>query len=247
MFFIITIGSCTLKFNEFPPQIPDFITYKLDFQDLELEKKGNSNWFVAASKLNEWTSLISENINLPFNSLSAAHWHKAEFFADNIWNWEFDLIDLNSSYLINLFGTIEADSSVLWEMFYSDVKDVQIQMLQGKSDKENTQGSWSFYKYVYQKIDVLKIDWKNADSALIVNYFNIYEQSNNFGDILKISYLNDDCYYNVKLDFYSKKNDNTSKVELNKFLGYGRIKDYSIFNDSLWHCWDIQKNNSDCR
>lgn len=252
--FIILLFNflqCTTNDFENAPQLPSLNTFDFETAGLEsdtlvsvLKTNDYFNWWVAASEVAIWKNFINKNIELPFAAIKAAYFYKPDFFADRTWNWEYEFTNDSVEYNIDLYGTYEVDNSIFWEMFVSSNGSEPSLILQGQTNENQTQGSWTFYKYVFTPIDVLQIDWILNDSALNVTYVNTYKNNNSTSSSVDFFYQIADTSV-MYLNFYDSRDNSSSKIELNSFTNTGKVKNFSAFNDSIWHCWNANLTNDD--
>jgi hypothetical protein len=247
-----TFVKCKTNDFENAPQLPSFNTFNFETNGLEsdtlvsvLKTNDYFNWWVAASEVAIWSNFIRENIELPFVALKTAYFYEPDFFADRTWLWEYEFIKDSTKYYVDLYGTFEVDNSIFWEMFISNGGNEPSLIMQGQTNDNQTQGSWTFYKYVFTPIDVLQVDWIVNDSALNVTYINTYVQNISTSSSVDLFYLTADTSV-VFLNFYDSKDDSRTKIELNSFTKIGKVKNYTVFKDSLWHCWDANLTNDFC-
>ncbi|MBN2664260.1 MAG: hypothetical protein JXR68_11475 [Bacteroidales bacterium] len=254
LFVTLFFLSGCLKFNHDDvskvPTTPSNNTFKLEIKgltDINIASQHSiSNWYRAYSSVLYWKYLISSNISLQYNLLDSANKYQVEYFADNTWIRKNSLIYDSSNFEVFLYSTIEADSSILWEMFLSENQNNTYLVLQGYTSKNKKQGNWYFYKYVFKPISVLKVDWLYTDTSLRIIYSNIYEISDKFGSNLLVEYLSDpskNSSYNILINLNNSDFTATTKIEIDSTTKQGRIYDSIYFNDTLWHYWNSNFEN----
>jgi len=253
LFSLFFLLGC-LKFNHADysqvPIVPPSRTYLLNIPGLNVKhtevQTTNSNWFTAYSKIEIWLNFISNNISTPYSMLDSLRKVDIEYFADNTWIRNNTFQNDSSNIEAFLYSTIEADTSILWELFFSVNNNDPFVSLQAYTSQNKSQGYWSFYKYVFKPIYVLKIDWIVTDTSLRVIYSNVYESGKNYGDKLSIEYLsktNNSSVYNILIEITNNNQISTSKIEIDSITHQGRIKDSLVFLDTLWHNWDTNFEN----
>jgi len=236
--------------NTEPPSVPDSKTFVINIEALNgdttnIKKADYTNWIAAVAKIGIWKNLISDNIKNQYSILAGSDIVEPSYFADNTWvRYIYFLID-SVNYEAALYGTIEADSAVLWEMYFSSDNVTEYLTLEGNNNKYQTQGSWYFYKYVLKPIDILKVSWLQTDSSFLVTYHNLYEKSNFSGSSISINYLNDEYEgYNVLINMFNSNTLDTTKIQLDSLHYNGRIQDSILFKDKEWHYWNANFLNS---
>lgn len=251
-FFIVIFYSGCLKFNHDDvskvPSIPSIKTFQLNITGLSNNNitplHSNTNWYKAYSSIFFWKNLIASNILLQYNLLDSANNYQVEYFADNTWIRKNSLIYDSIDFDVFLYSTIEADSSVLWEMFLSENQNDPYLVLQGYTSKNKKQGNWYFYKHVFKPISVLKVDWFYTDTSLKVIYSDVYELSDKFGSSLLVEYKQSiPSLYNISIKLNNSKLITTTQIEIDTITKQGRIIDSMYFNDTLWHYWDSNFEN----
>ncbi len=251
---VLLLSNCEERYElSYAHTLPDSNTFYFDYEIIG----GNSgmpevtdncsyiNWLNAWEKIDKWQELFNYNIKVPILALKKSEEITIKHLADDTWVREFQIIVDTNIYEISLYSTLEYDYSVFWEMFVSQDNSLPVSLLRGEINSQRTKGYWIFYKYVFQQIDIVKIDWEIIDSELNVSFENVYERNNNFGDIISLSYpLNDTNLFVINnLDISLK---DTTSIKFNRANDKGRIKSFIIFNDSLWHCWNSDFLNDEC-
>lgn len=246
----IFVKCQTNDFKE-APQLPSLNTFNFEPAELEsdtlisvLKTNDYFNWWVAASEVTIWKNFIKKNIELPFVAIKTAYLYEPSFFADRTWLWEYKFTNDSVESNIDLYGTFEVDNSIFWEMYVSNNGSEPLLILQGQTNENQTQGTWTFYKYVFTPIDVLQVDWILNDSALNVTYINTYKQNNATSSSVDLFYPIADTSV-MYLNFYNSRDNSRSNVELNSFTNTGKVKNFYVFKDSLWHCWNANLTNDD--
>ncbi len=238
--------------NSSKPDLPDKETFTFnnlflvtDSLNYSIKDYTQYNWILAASKFFEWNMLVGDNIKLSYSALQKAYLYEAMPFDTKTWYWEYDFSENDNNYTVFLYATSEIDSSLFWEMYLSVNESEKGLVLSGKNNKFFTQGQWLFYREKYSSNEILKIDWIKNDTALIVDFTNVYSNSIFKGSSLEIIYNYADTNF-VSYIFTNARNLRKSYIELNTTVGSGKVKDFYVFGDSLWHCWDSNFVDIEC-
>ncbi len=222
LFFMV---SCRFSINVdiTDRQAPDLRQVNLNDFGLNnftlVEDTSVRNYSVAAGLADKGSSLLAlmAPTILVYNSLIS---QKGNFFAGQTWFWE------NDSAI--LYATYESSSSLFCEMFLENDTGRE-RILWGTYDINIDAGNF----YIPTLKDTVLFVWLYAADF---NYF-IYEN------------LSNQVYFSTKNDFsdyyFEFYFGDTAYVYL-KSNHSGRIKYYSFFRDSLWHCWDRDLKNALC-
>jgi hypothetical protein len=249
--FLIFIGCSKTFNNNNLPQLPSvnsiiFDTFCFDNDTIKFAENNNYyNWNNASNKLLYWTEFIQSNILSTYTAFNLLSNSYSQHYSNSTWLWNCNFKMDSTFYESSLFGTFEVDSSSLWELFISVDGNSSNLLLNGYSNYDLTKGNWTISKYVYLQVNVLDIEWKKSDDFLIVKYTNIYEQSSFYGSILTIYYplqKNDTTYFEI----YQKRNNMITNIEIFPDQKSGKIKDFTAYEDTAWHCWDATFVDIDC-
>lgn len=231
------------QYPQLPPQksfildLPNYKHYPLPSEELYY------NWNTAYSYINLWNNLVSKNVTYSYMFLDSVYSSNFSYFADKTWEQEYSFSDDSLDIISKTYATIEADSSVLYEMFFSVNSSNLFLTLNGYSNIDNTQGSWHFNKYALGIIPVLNINWYSACNSFDVSFSNVYKNSNQFGQKLNISYPTNPDVYNILIEVSTIGKQDSVFIQIDSISNKGRIMSFNNYNDSIWHYWNEDFKN----
>ncbi len=239
--------SCKKEAPVLPPENA-FVISALDSNSQKKFSDSYSNWIYASTDVAIWTTILKVGLAVPVTAYVKALQEKPRHVAGDKWLWEFSVPVLLSNYNIQLYGKFNDTKGVDWQMYVSQVGGVQdFLWFTGTQNAEGTQGKWILFKSPAANHQLLQIDWTRniGENTGTIKYTNIEPESTENGGY--ISYGNNQAGdYNAFYKIYNKGKDNLTQIEYNTKLHNGRIYDYNVFQDSLWHCWDTQHLNISC-
>ena len=247
-FSLVFMSSCKKKT---PPELPPESAFVLQDMEGDTSKslsKSYTNWFYAASDVIIWTTIIKVGLAVPVASYVEALKQEPRHVSGDKWLWEYSVDVAFATYNVKLYGEFNADKGVNWELYVSKNNDFQdFLWFTGSQNAEGTSGQWILYKSPDENHQLLQIDWTRNidDNTGTLKYTNIEPDGAENGGYI---YYGDDQSgdYNAFYDIYNKGKDNLTEIDYNTQFHNGRIKDYNVFKDSLWHCWDENYLDVDC-
>ncbi len=250
VFSVVFLSSCKKKT---PPDLPPENAFVLndmegDTTNLKSMPEGYGNWFIAAADVAIWTTIIKIGLAVPVTAYVEALKHEPTHVSGDKWLWEYTVNVGLATYTAQLYGEFNADKGVNWEMHISKSGGFQdFIWFTGSQNAEGTSGQWILYESPTENHQLLQIDWTRNldDNTGTLKYTNIEPEGPENGGY--IYYGNDqtgdfDAFY----DIYNKGKDNLTEIDFNTKYKNGRIKDFNVFQDSAWHCWDENLLNTDC-
>lgn len=252
---IISLSGCKKDDEEVAPTLPPQSAFVMNFDDFSsagdtlksgLQTETYNNWGYAFVNVAVWNSVLTATLAIPVASYIEALNHEAIYHPDGgNWTWSYNFNVGMTAYEAELTGSIESENAV-WEMritkagAYSDYL-----WYRGKSSLDLTSGYWILTESPLNPVDVLRIDWKKYDDGTSDIRYSIIKT----GDPEEGSYI----WYGTALttldrfyQIYRKTTENHTSVEWSSTLKNGRIKDPLHFNDTSWHCWDINLQDVVC-
>ena len=254
LLFLVILVGCFERNYQKPPVFPTYDNYKLETYTLDKDTISTKtsiyyNWYVAAKKVSLWKNFIGENVKYIDNILKYSEQFEFSYLANNTWicenNYTFD----GTSGEIDLYGTVNIDSSVFWEMFFIPEEDDKIKLIEAETQRNFKSGNLIYYSDDLDEEKKLKVEWFNSDTIIIRNFYNIDMEDDYKGSFLNIKYLRlgrDDEIYRMQILFYNSKINSSSQIFLNVMDKTGGVKDSVVFGDTLFHCWNSNFMNDSC-
>ncbi len=257
-----TLQSCD-KNNEVAPELPPVASFVTDFSDFNSSKKiipnaTNENWKHASGNVFIWNLIITVGLAVPVASYAEAVTnHEAVYQGDNQWLWEYSFTNKinNITHSAKLFGTVQ-ENSIYWEMFISKEGEyTDFKWYTGTSMLDKSKVTWTLYNNPPSDnnttpYELLSIEYiRTSESTGNITYTNIIPGGAENGGYIK--YGNDsendlDAYYHIFNKGANNGEGNLTEIEWNQTTKDGRVKDENKFNDTEWHCWDINLEDVNC-
>ncbi len=226
--------SCTIfDGNQFP-------IYEAAFGD-------QSNWNYAAFDVGFWSAVVVVGLAVPVASFVAAFENIPLQQPDGSWIWSYAVRVGGTVYSAELHGEYIAQG-VRWEMSISKEGVYQdFLWYYGENNLPATEGFWILKESPNNPNDLLRIDWSRniADGTYDIKYTNIVPGGAENGGYIDMQYTKE-IPHDYLWDIYNKGQDNHTYIEWSSLTDEGRIKDFKVFADNDWHCWDSSHTNTDC-
>ncbi len=259
---LTTLSGCKKDKGD-PPVLPPSGSMTLDFSNFDASGKGDfsagvpktnpiTNWQFAAGTALIWKTIIVTTLAVPVYSFQLAHQNNTPVYLDdNTWQWKYSVSLLNVTYSARLTGQILSDN-VRWKMFISREGTggfEEFLWFEGVSEKDGSQGQWTFYESHQVKVPVLQIDWSVTGNKIGQIKYTYIKTGNPFKDSWIIYGLTTgdlNAFYEIhffnttSLKFYDVE------VKWNTTNHNGRVKCEAHFGDNAWYCWDGGFANISC-
>ena len=206
----------------------------------------STNWLHAAWNVGLWSVVVVVGLAVPVAAFKASFLNTPVQQADGSWVW---------SYTVNVFGTYNAklhgtytDNGVRWEMNISKQGEyTDFLWYYGESDLSATEGYWILKENPQNPNDLLRIDWQRdiSDGTYAIKYTDIKPGAAENGGYISVQYTKQTPYNHI-WDIYNKGQDNHTYIDWNNQTQAGQVKDYNIYFDNNWHCWDTSHMNIAC-
>jgi hypothetical protein len=262
LLLVISCSKSSSGPKEEPPAIPPASSFIMDFSDFTgPDTSGNmpengvpnefiltyQNWGWAYTNVVVWNTVLTVTLAVPVAAFLESFKHEPSQQSNGKWLWSYSFTALNSSYTAKLYGSVSNDGTE-WEMYIAK-EGVYEDFLwyEGGADLPRTHGTWTVYANPDNATPFLSIEWNrdvNAGTADIT-YTNITPSVQNNGDYISYGLVGD-ATYDAFYQIYQKGENHLVKIEWNRQIMYGRIKDLMHFEDEEWHCWDEHLEDIDC-
>lgn len=240
-----------------PPQLPPQSTFVMSFDDFGVKGVAGSperpllalagtNWGHAAFRVGVWNLIIGIGMAIPVAAFAGSFHHPAVQLADSSWEWTYT-VNPGVEHTCRLNGKVVGDE-VQWRMYLTKEGFYENYLwYSGSHNLTLTEGSWTLNRDPALTNPFLMIEWHRdpATNTADLKYTNIIpgDQENGgyifYGSTIGTSY---DRFYVI----YNKGLDNLTEIEWNYTTKAGRIKDFNLFGDADWNCWDSLLENTSC-
>lgn len=262
IFTLIFLGC---EKDEKSPQLPPEESMTMDFSaftnpksaTLVKESPSVTNYTYSALNVAFWNTILYVNMAVPVASFKTAFKHLPVKTAEKTWEWSYRVEGFGNDYLARLSGTIVNDS-VEWEMHVQRTGTNpfdEFVWYSGTSANDRSGGYWILnHSHTFQE-RLLKIEWNRDGSETgEIKYTLIREKNDaravekNKGAFIKHGITDD--YYNGYYDIHIFDVPDNKFIDVNikwnRTTKEGKVKSPDFYNDSDWHCWDSNGNDSDC-
>ena len=236
----ISLTSCN-KAKE--PVLPPESTMQLNDTEFRSSNKTAGNWFTAAVQVGVWSTVIKLTFAIPIYAYEHAIEQEPKKINSNTWLWQYNVQMGAAELAVKLYGTVNDDGSVYWEMYVNDFK-----WFEGQNNADITAGYWDFYKNTTPPVKTLHIDWtmNYSDSTGTCKYTVVDTSDINYSSYIYYG-KTDDGIFNCFFNIYGAKDTTYTDIEWNDESKNGRIRSGKIFGDDLWHCWDSNLQDCECQ
>ena len=255
--------SCEKKGD--PPVLPSDKTMTIDFSNFAAKKslvfsnetKGlydvdNSNWAKAATVAGVWNTILLFKLVIPVMAFKKAVDNQPTYLENKKWEWKYSVEVVGATYKARLTGQIR-DNDIKWEMYITKEGAggfAEFLWFEGTTALDGKSGQWKMNESQLSHVPMLQIDWTITGTEVgSIKYAYIKS-----GDSFKDSYIQYGLTSNTLNAFYTVhfyeaillKKFVDVNIEWNTTGHNGRIKSVDLFQDSNWHCWDGNGNNTTC-
>ena len=267
--FALIFWACEKKGD--PPALPPLESMSIDFSQFSGVKKSgnvlfdgktmvaveNSNWITAVTVVGVWNTLITVNLAIPVTAFHIAMEKKPAYLDNKTWEWKYSVDVLGATYNARLTGQIRT-TDIEWIMrvgktgpggFGEFVWFTGTTALDGKS------GQWILNHSQQFQEPMLQIDWEKTGTEIgSIKYTYIRELADNrSAEPFKNSYLRHGLTSNTlnafyEIHFYEPAGSKFVDVDIewSTTQHNGRIMSPDYFQDTSWHCWDSNVNDTNC-
>ncbi|MEP5613943.1 MAG: hypothetical protein ABJP45_16950 [Cyclobacteriaceae bacterium] len=234
------------------PEIPPLSTLVMDF-DFTVEDEGGrtatkANWGFSVFNVAFWNGAITLTFAIPVASFAESFNHTPTFDTDiQGWVWEYDHTVFGAEYQARLVGKLTTDA-VEWDMFItSPGLFTDFNWYSGTSALDGLSGQWILNQDPTMVKPFIQVDWNRSLSGELadIKYENIAAE--NIGNGSSIFFQVDNVGdYDRLYEIFSSTKSNTTEIEWSSTNKNGRIKDFLLFDDEEYHCWDENQDDIDC-
>jgi hypothetical protein len=249
---VLTVGGCN-DVSE-APTIPPEETFVISFEDFQetnglttLATGNQSNWNYAAGVVGGWSIIIRVELAVPIAAFRASFHNIPLQQDDGSWLWSYSVNIDGSIYTAELHAQ-SITEGVHWAMNISKEGEYEdFLWYYGECDLPATEGFWILRRSPADPTDLLQINWSRniSTGTHAVRYTNIVPDGLENGGYIDTRYT-DGVPYNHIWDVYNKGEDNHTYIEWSSTTREGRVKDFKLFGDDDWHCWDSDRLNVTC-
>lgn len=241
-----------------PPDLPPQASFVMDYGDF-IEETGyvifldrgsdpasHVNWGQSAFRIAFWDFALSVTLAVPVAAFVESFQHQPVQQPDGSWEWSYS-VTVGVQYTCRLVGRTDA-GMVEWEMYiskqgaYSDYL-----WYYGSHNLPATEGAWTVNRDPNQSNPFLSIEWHRdvADSTGDLKYTYVVPVDADSGGYIFFG-SDIDSTYDRFYHLYNKAQDNLAEIEWNYEFKNGRVRDEFFYGDTVWHCWDMNLEDSDC-
>ena len=238
---VLGLTSCKKKVEQ--PTLPPTQTMELndnEFQGGGQKVEGYGNWFLAATNVAVWSTIVKVTFALPVIAYEHALDQTPQRVDNSTWLWQYDVPVAGVNHHVKLYGSVDPNEDMVsWEMYVDDFN-----WFVGENNIAATEGYWIFYSRNDQK-EKLRVEWtyNYSDSTGTAKYIIIDQDANNYNSYLYYG-NNLTGLYNCFFDIVNTADTSSVEIQWHNQTKIGRIKSIKYFGDDAWHCWD--ENLQDC-
>lgn len=216
------------------------------------EKSGPSygNWFIAASNVVVWNTVIGLSTAVPVASFREAFNHQPTYAGQGVFVWAYDFKVAGKTYIAKLSGQfIDNNENIKWEMKISQVGGfTDVVWYTGIVSENLKQASWTLNYNADNPQTFIGIDYEldATGKVFTLRYTNIIPGSPDKGDYIEYRVLPGQDF-NRNYDVYRIQEDNLLEIEWNVPSSEGHVRNPAHFMDTDWHCWNAFKMDVDCQ
>lgn len=208
-----------------------------------------TNWFLSASNVVFWNTLVGLGTAVPVASFREAFNHQATYAGNGIFVWTYDFKVAGKTHIANLSGQfINNNQEIKWEMKVSQVGGfTDVTWYTGIVSEDFSQASWILNHKPASPEPFIQIDYAldKATDAFTIRYTNIIPDSPDQGDYIEYRTL-PGADLNRGYDVFRIQENNFLEIQWEVPSYEGRVKNPAFYGDSEWHCWNDAQMDVDC-
>lgn len=213
------------------------------------------NWVHAGINLVVWNTIIVANISIPTAAFARALDENPVYIGNGIFEWSYQYVAPpilgEETYDISLTGEyINNGQDVRWIMTASQVGGfTNFEWYRGIVATNHTEGNFTVNHQPNNPAPYISIDYLGDPSTSdeSIRYTNINPSSNEIGGYIEYR-VEPGNSFNRAFDVNGGPNNPGSFLEI-QWLDptmEGRVKNPDHFNDTDWHCWDTNREDTAC-
>ena len=245
--------SCSKKDDDGVPEMPPVESLLMDFSDFtefpdttESQKSSPAYQHFTYSfvTVGVWNLVTTVTMAVPVAVYLESFNHTPEFLGDATWQWTYSV----DTYTARLVATRISNEEFTAEMYISKTGAEAFEdfkWFEGTIRYDHTHASWQLYNSPANNVQWLDIEWtKDWEAGTSEITYTIVEAgSEELGSYITYGIVDDpeyDAFYTVVTA------SNEVNIWYNTETKAGRIKSPEYFEDTDWHCWNEQFQDTDC-
>jgi len=160
IFFTVSILSCEKDKKSSPPELPPLSSLAIQVGDFSAAKKATgsyNNFLTAAVATGYWNTVLTAYLAVPVASYAEAFNHPAQRLDNNTYEWTYQVVVQDTTYIANLFAFIDNDE-ISMEMHISKEGGFQdFVWYTGTFNLQRTEGEWTIQDNPESNISWLNI------------------------------------------------------------------------------------------
>ncbi len=250
LFFSCSDDPTEPEINQ-PPTMPPLATMVMDYSDFTpaslAKAEGKGHWLWAAGNVAFWNTALTVTMAVPVAAFAESFNHPPVLKSDGSWLWAYNYNLGPLQYTAKLYAKAGLNG-IKWNMYISlhGVFD-EFHWFTGTSDYQATEGYWLLNVRPTDPVPFMQIDWTrdSQSQAVDITYSNIRPDGDENGSYIHQAF-NQDGDFTGRYDVYRVTTDNLVEIKWDRDSLQGRIKDEKHYDDTDWHCWDSNLENTSC-
>lgn len=241
------------------PEIPPASSFVIDFSDFPEQPLASAAmapampaagayWLRSAAVVGVWNFVIVGTLAPPVAAFVASFNNTAVWDEDaSAWTWSYNFMALGTQHSARLEARL-ITNGVQWDMYITrDGSFEDFHWYSGISDASGTSGTWSLNRSPEDPTAFIDIEWDRSTSGdtYEITYTNVVAGAAEYGSYITYG-VTDDTTHDAFYDLFGAQASNLTEIEWNRTTKEGRTRDPAHFEDSDWHCWDANLDNTTC-
>ena len=206
-----------------------------------------TNFAFAGLNVLVWNSVLTATMAIPVASFAEAFNHEGVLVGTNTFEWRYNFRALGKIHTATLTAEVlNADEDVAWTMTISQRNGFQDFVYYTGLTNRNGTAKWTLNHQPNNPESLLEIEYaKTSDEEFEIRYTNIRPAHSDTGDYIEFQ-AKSTGDLNRAYDIFDATDDNFIEIRWNAPNGNGQVKNFKFFGDDEWHCWDTDKEDTDC-
>jgi len=258
---VLLSTSCDKENVDNRPDLPPAESMLMDFDDFQSNPtpgiapgtKGivytYDNFVHAYTNIAFWNAFTTVTLILPVSSYAYALQQDPVYTGDDTWEWKYSFNIMQLNYTATLTGKRLGNETFSMEMNISStsIPGVKFKYFDGVCRYDHTHAEWNLYKNVEgSTIKVLEVEWdkdfETEDASMKYTY--VEQGMDETGSFIFWEYDADGTPYDAS--YTIDLSAGVINVEWDTDTKAGRVMNPVFFEDSNWHCWNEELEDTEC-
>jgi hypothetical protein len=206
------------------------------------------NWLYSAINVGVYSAILKGSLAIPVAAFKATI--SQEPFYDTeagVWTWETSFTTNSNDFSIRLTADV-VNNNADWKGYISSSSNNVEDFIwfEGQSNVNGNSGSWTLYESPQNPTAWISTEWSRSEDKTVGEAtFTIEKEGDLVGSYIGYS-RDDNNDLNRAVEISNTQSGDLIEIYWNSELKFGRVKSENYFNDTDFHCWDEDLQDTSC-